>query len=216
MTAASSLARELPEPAVGACYRHGGRAFLAELPILLVLGLVTAGAVCASWALLGGRGPVALAGLAFSVLVAIPLKWGFFYVCLRAVRGEAPEGRDLLRAFERHREAAVAAAAVGLLTFLGVCLLVVPGIVLACRFAFVPYLLTDEGLDAQEALRESWRLTRGRSWTIFGIGAMGSLLSLVGLAAGGIGLLPAQMWWDLALASFYHAEIEPSRSTSLA
>jgi hypothetical protein len=198
-----------PEPSVGACYRHAGRAFLNDLPLLLVLGLVTAAVQWAGWALLEGSGLVALAGLVFAALVAVPVRWGFDFVCLRAARGESPEGRDLLRPFERHREAAIAAAVTTLLIVGGLALAIVPGVLLWCRLAFVPYLLTDERMSAEEALRESWRLTRGRTWTLLGMGATGVLLSLVGLAALGVGLLPASIWWDLAMASFYHADVEP-------
>lgn len=211
MTSSEPLALDVPDPGVGACYRHAGRAFLDEVPLLLVLGLVTAAVGAAGWAWMGTRGVLGLAGLVFTVLVAIPVKWGFYHVCLRVVRGEEAEGRDLLRPFDRHRDAAAAAAVVWLATTVGFCLLVVPGVVLWCRFAFVPYLLTDEGMSAEEALRTSWRLTRGRSWTLFGIGAFGLVLCAVGLAAAGVGVLPALVWWDLAMAAYYHAEVEPSR-----
>jgi hypothetical protein len=211
MSFAESIPSTVPEPGVGSCYRHGGRAFLAELPILLVLGLVTGAVSVGVSALTDGHGLVALVGFVLLVLVGIPLKWGFYFVCLRAARGEAPEGRDLLRPFERHREAAIAAFVVLLGVVGGLVLLVVPGVIVYCRTRFVPYLLTDEGMSAEQALRESWRLTRGRTGTILGIVVTGWILCAIGLAAAGIGVLPALIWWDLAMASYYHAEVEPGR-----
>ena len=63
---------------------------------------------------------------------------------------------------------------------------------------------------AVDAIRESFRLTRGLEGTILGIIVAGLLASGLGLAMLGLGLVPALIWWDLAMASLYHAEVLPS------
>src|SRR5215470_14572204 len=52
-------------------------------------------------------------------------------------------------------------ATFGALVGAGFVLLVVPGIWIATRLAFVGFLVVDEGLDAPDAVRESWRRTQG-------------------------------------------------------
>jgi hypothetical protein len=181
-------------------YRHAGQVFVERLPILLVLGLASAAVQLVSlrwepdgWVL----------GFAFSVLLAIPLKWGYSYVCLRAVREDSLEPRDMLRAFDHYVNAAAAAALVLAMVSIGLVLLVVPGIYVYCRTRFVPYLVTHEDIDAVEAIRTSWRMTEDHLGPIFGISVVGVLLSGVGLLFAWIGIVPALILWDLALASYY-------------
>ncbi len=191
--------------AIETAYREGGRVFLDRLPPLLVFGLAAAATQFVNFGWMGARW---ILGFAFAVLVAIPLKWGFSYVCLRAVRGETPEPRDLLRAFDHYVNAASAAALVYAMVIAGLVLLIVPGIYVYCRTRFVPYLVTQENLDPVEAIRRSWQLTEDRWGAILGISAFGALLSGVGMLLAGIGIVPAFIWWDLALASYYHAQVE--------
>lgn len=198
------MSRDASMSSVEVAYRQGGRVFLDRLPPLLVLGLAAAAAQFVSF----GTGARWILGFAFAVLVAIPLKWGFSYACLRAVRGETPEPRDLLRAFDHYVNAASAAALVYVMVIAGCVLLIVPGIYVYCRTRFVPYLVTQEDLDPIEAIRRSWRMTEDHLGSILGISAFGLLLSGVGLLLAGIGIVPAFIWWDLALASYYHSAVE--------
>jgi hypothetical protein len=56
----------------------------------------------------------------------------------------------------------------GLLIMLGLFALVVPGIMMAIRFALVDPIVVLEGLNGSEARQESADLTRGHRWSIFG------------------------------------------------
>jgi len=77
---------------------------------------------------------------------------------------------------------------VGIITFGGFILLVVPGIVWAITYMFVPYLIIDHDLKPFEALKESRRITVGNRWNLFvfclaliGINILGFLCLIVGL-----------------------------------
>ena len=50
----------------------------------------------------------------------------------------------------------------------GIVLLVVPGIILAVRWAVVLPLVIEGKIPAMDTFGESWSLTRGRGWSIFG------------------------------------------------
>jgi uncharacterized membrane protein len=202
------MSKESYVSSVETAYRHGGQVFLDRLAPLLVLGLAAVATQLVSFGWIPGLRWIA--SFAFAVLVAIPLRWGFAYVCLRAVRGETPEPRDLVRAFDHYVNAAAAAALVYTAVLIGCLLLIVPGIYIYCRTRFVPYLITQHDMDPVEAIRESWRLSEDHWGAILAINAFGLLLSVFGLLLAGIGTVPAAIWWDLALASYYHAEIESS------
>ena len=86
---------------------------------------------------------------------------------------------------------------------IGIVFLIVPGIILACRLAFVPFLVVDKKLDAVKAVEESWRMTRGHGWTIFLMAIMVIPIAIAGFAALGIGIIFSIIWINLAFASIY-------------
>lgn len=71
----------------------------------------------------------------------------------------------------------------------GLMLLVVPGIILALGLLFVPYLVVDRAAGVTEALKESWRITKGHKWQLFLFGLTLLGLNLLGAIALIIGLL---------------------------
>jgi uncharacterized membrane protein len=71
---------------------------------------------------------------------------------------------------------------------LGFLALIVPGIILAVGLGFVPYLVVERGLGPIEAIKESWRITKGHKWQLFllvlaliGINLLGVLALIVGV-----------------------------------
>ena len=64
----------------------------------------------------------------------------------------------------------------------------VPGIIIAMGLAFVPYLVVERGLGPIDAIKESWRITKGHKWQLFllvlallGINLLGLLALVVGI-----------------------------------
>lgn len=113
---------------------------------------------------------------------------------------------------DNYRESVAASVLVFLLTLLGLALFLIPGVLFYCRTRFVPYLVVEEGLDAVDAIQESFRLTRGHSLVILGMTASGAAACLAGLLCFGVGVIPALTLWELARASLYHAVVSPSQT----
>ena len=67
------------------------------------------------------------------------------------------------------------------LVILGMFALIVPGIIIACRLAFVSYIVMDKKLDPIEAVELSWKLTRGHGWQIFFMGFVSIFIVIFGL-----------------------------------
>jgi uncharacterized membrane protein len=88
---------------------------------------------------------------------------------------------------------------------IGFVLFIIPGVIFACRLAFVPYLVMDKGLDPVAAIEKSWFMTRGHGWRIFGMYLLAFVLVVLGFVALLIGALFAIMWVGCAFASLYHA-----------
>jgi hypothetical protein len=70
----------------------------------------------------------------------------------------------------------------GLLTGLGTLLCIVPGFILAVRWATAAPALVTERLRPAAALRRSWFLVQGMSWRVLGIFLLGALIA--GAASG--------------------------------
>lgn len=156
-------------------------------------------------------------GTAYHVLVLGPVGFGGMYAFLRAARGGTPEVSDLFIAFRGdYVQAVLASLLMGVLITIGFVLLVIPGFVAMVRLAWVPYLVTDEHLDAVTAVRESWQRTRAYAWTIFGILLLALPLLLVGVLLLVVGVIPALMWAQLASAVLYAAVTTRDRAARAA
>jgi uncharacterized membrane protein len=71
---------------------------------------------------------------------------------------------------------------------LGFVALIVPGFILSMGLAFVSYLVVDRGLGPIEAIKESWRITKGHKWQLFllfltllGLNVLGALALIIGI-----------------------------------
>jgi uncharacterized membrane protein len=205
-----SAEAEVPEPRARACMWHGFYALLDNFIPLTVLGGVVYVLSAVGQSLAVGVDPMGFAATAFLVLVVFPLQFGMSFVCLRVVRGAELRVEDLFQVASRYRDVVTAGMIVALLVTGGLGLFLLPGIYLYFRTRFTPFLVLEEGLDGRQAILESFRLTRGHTWTVALLCAAGLVATAVGSLALLLGLVPALMWWNLTLASLYHALVRPS------
>jgi len=111
----------------------------------------------------------------------------------------------MFEAFGNYWNAVLANILVGVIVFFGFVLLIIPGIIFACKLAFTPYLVVDRKMEVIEAVKESWRMTNGHAWKVFFIGLLAIPISIAGLICFGVGIIVSIMWIRLAFASLYHA-----------
>jgi uncharacterized membrane protein len=138
-------------------------------------------------------------------LLSGPIGYSVDWVFLKAVRREKIEIKDMLSVFERNYWNAVLACIItAVIVIIGIIMLIVPGIIFACRLAFVPYLVIDRKMEAMEALKTSWELTKGHGWKIFLIGLLGFFIVIAGLIVLFFGIIISIMWISTAMAVLYH------------
>lgn len=143
--------------------------------------------------------------LAYGLLLVGPIGYGVSFAYLKAARADKPEIKDIFAAFSNYWNAVLANVLVGAIVVVGLALLIIPGIIFACKLAFTPYLVVDRKMEVTEAVRESWRMTNGHAWTVFFIGLLAIPIAIAGVICFGVGFIVAVMWISLALASLYHA-----------
>ena len=71
----------------------------------------------------------------------------------------------------------------GFITFIGLLLLIVPGIILGIKFQFVPYLVVDKNVGILEAFRMSSDMTDGKKWMLFEFGLLLLVINILGIIA---------------------------------
>ena len=91
----------------------------------------------------------------------------------------------------------------GIAIFLGLILLIIPGIILGIIFGFALYLVVEEHLSPVEALKESARLTKGNRWKMFLLGVAIVGINILGLLALVVGLLVTLPVSTLAVVHAY-------------
>jgi len=220
-------------PGVGSSYRNGWRQLWKYFLVLFLIGiigtLVSTPFHIGQWA--GGLsgeladqldfGRVAISsipsifsftvlgflGTVWGILVTGPVEYGISFAYLKAARGDNLEFTNMFDVFKNYWNAVLASLLVFVIVGIGFVLLIVPGIVFACKLAFTRYLVVDQKMAVIEAVKESWRMTRGHAWRIFLIGLLGIPICVVGLLCLGVGIIISIMWISLAFASLYHAVV---------
>ncbi len=160
-----------------------------------------------TWAALGALAMVfVIFALAYSFLLLPILKFGRDMMFVQAVRRIKPDFNYLIQGFkENYFQIVLANLLVFGLIMIGFFALIIPGIIVACRLVFVSYLVMDKKLDPIAAVEESWRMTSGHGWTIFGMAIVSFFIFIVGLILCLVGVFPAMIWIGASFASLYES-----------
>ncbi len=153
---------------------------------------------------------------AYFILLLFPLDLGASWVFLKGVRGEKIDVQDMFSVFENYINVVLAGLLTGAIIGIGLVFLLVPGIIFACRLAFVRYLVMDRKMEPVEAVKESWRMTKGHAGQIFLTGFLAFFVFIAGALCFGVGVIVSWMWVRCAFASMYYAVSELERTKAQA
>lgn len=109
-----------------------------------------------------------------------------------------------------------AAAAIlgGIAMFIGLLLLIVPGIILGVLLVFFPFIIIEKGTGPIAALKESAALTKGNRWKIFWLSLAMLGINILGLLALVVGLFVTIPVTYLALVHAYRELSQASMTES--
>lgn len=144
----------------------------------------------------------------FMIFIVYPFKISADYLYLKAIRKVDFEVKEIFDVFKNYLNVVLASLLSIAIVAIGFIFFLIPGIIFACRLAFVPYLVMDKKLDAVKAVEESWRLTRGYGWRIFWMYIVSFFLIIAGIIVLFFGVIIALMWIKLAFAGLYQAVLE--------
>jgi len=147
-----------------------------------------------------------LLAMLYAFLVAPVFEYGGNMIFVQAVRKIKPDFEYLIKGFmENYLHIILANLLVFALVVLGLFALIIPGIIIGCRLAFVSYIIMDKKLDPIEAVELSWKLTKGHGWQIFLMGFVSIFIVIFGLLMLIVGIFPAIMWVCSSFATLYES-----------
>jgi uncharacterized membrane protein len=204
------------KPSAGSAYSRGWQMMKENFISLFLVILITA-IVSFPMGIFNDSSKLAIPGLlivyqAFGLLYLLflvnPINYGADWVYLKASRKEKFDVKEVFDVFKNYLNVVLAGLLVAAIVGIGIIFIIIPGIVFACRLAFVPFLVMDKQLDPVKAVEESWRLTKGHGWRIFWMAIIGFFLIIGGLIALIFGVFIAFIWIRGAFASLYAAVLE--------
>jgi uncharacterized membrane protein len=205
-------------PSFGRSFGQGmqviGDNFLSLLLVIFVVGLVQGPVQLVRITVDVGGFNAAIAlfavfALFYSFLIVPVFSYGGDILFVHAVRKKNIDFKWLIKGFtSNYLNIILSSLLVFALVFIGIIFLIVPGIIIGCRLAFVSYLVMDRNLDPVAAIEESWRLTKGYGWTIFAMGLVSFFIVIFGLVLLIVGIFPAIMWVSSAFAVLYQDVLE--------
>jgi hypothetical protein len=149
-----------------------------------------------------------LIALLYILLIAPVFTYGGDMIFVQSVRRIKPDFEYLIKGFmENYFHIILASLLVTALIILGLFVLIIPGIIIACRLVFVSYIVMDKKLDPIEAVEMSWRLTRGHTWRIFFMGFVSFFIIIFGFLMFIVGIFPAIMWISSSFATLYESTL---------
>lgn len=209
-------------PSIGGSFSYGwrtmfGKPFLPLLLAVIIAGLLN-GPFGINWQMHDGDWsdfvwvfPVALFGMAYGLLFMPIINYGEKYMFLQGMRGEDTDLKYLFEGFKtKYLQIVLANLIVWALSLIGFLMVIVPGIIIACRLAFVPYLVMDKDLDAIQAVEKSWQMTRGHGWKVFWMAILSFFIFIAGLIAFGVGIIISFLWVHSAFATLYQSVLNKS------
>ncbi len=148
---------------------------------------------------------IEILGLAYWLLFAPVIEYSADLLFVQAVRGIRIDVKNIIIGFRNYLNVILANLLVIALVGIATIALIIPGIIVGCRLAFVSYLVMDKNYDPITAVETSWKITRGHAWKIFGLGFISIFIFIAGLALVIVGVFPAIMWIKASFASLYQA-----------
>lgn len=183
---------QTPSPSldIGAAFRAGWRGFTANIGPLIVVALVVwvvTGAV--NWLSTDTTGLIRFLASVLSFFLGQLVAIVWISLALAIIDGRPISGESLLPDGSTLISYIIASLVFSVMLFVGLVLLIIPGLIVAVVFGVYGWALVDKGLDPIGSLRESSRLTAGRRGQLFVFILAAIGLNILGLLALVVGVL---------------------------
>jgi hypothetical protein len=157
--------------------------------LIIIVALINVVPLLVEGAVGEEAGALALIVSLASWVLDIEVTMGLIRVALRFCDGEKGRLSDLFSCFPLFFKYVFASILYGLISSIGVLLLIIPGIIWSVKYQFFGYFIVDKGVGPVEALKGSSRVTKGAKWDLFVFSILLGLINFLGALCLGVGLL---------------------------
>jgi uncharacterized membrane protein len=134
-------------------------------------------------------GVVPVIGTIASFVINAPLAAGYYIVARKLMNGEETQFGDFFKGFDYFLPLLLAGLVSGIFIFLGLIVLILPGIYLAIGYMFTAQFVVHKNLSFFEAMEISRKLITKKWLMFFAISLLIFLINIVGLILLGVGVL---------------------------
>ncbi len=146
------------------------------------------------------------------ILVSTALRMGYIDLTLDAARNKQVYYKTILNqmSLKKAYRFLIANFLVSLNVVIGLILFIIPGILYALKYYYVPYLVVDKDMKPREAMKESSKLTKGVRFKLLSLSFVFGLISILGILVFGVGVIPASIVISIANAYVFNKLLEQS------
>ena len=163
-------------------------------------------------------GSIFLAMILFFASIYLIYTMGYINLTLDAARNKQVYYKTLLNqvSLKKAFKLLIAQLYVGFIVMCGLILFIVPGIIFALKYVFVPYVMVDQDVPSiKGALKGSSQITKGVRGKLFGFSIVSSFVWFAGLLAFGVGTVVSAIVLSLAAAYIYKELADGGSSNQL-
>lgn len=154
----------------------------------------------------GGAILINLVMMVINIIIGI----GVIKLALKQIDGQKLEYSELFANAKYFPNYFAASLIIGLITFVGFLLLIIPGIYWAIKYSFATYLIVDKNMSISEAMKKSGEMTKGKKMNLFVLGICYLGVIILGALVIGIGLLWAMPVVWISMAYVYRKLLKDS------
>jgi len=123
---------------------------------------------------------VSVCTLGLGMAAVVPLMAGMTIYTMMLLKGERPDFNNFFDGFKLFLPLFIAGLLIGLGTFLGSILCVVPGLYLGVAWYFALPLIIDRKMEAVEAMSMSMKVVNSNFWAVFVLALVVAIISFAG------------------------------------
>lgn len=136
-----------------------------------------------------GRGPGSFIIVLASMIVSTLFSIGMYRIALKIEEGITPTTDDFKSDLDTFLSVIWVCIISGFFVVLGMILFIIPGIYVACRLSLTTFVVLNKNIKGFNAVKESWRMTKGNTFKIFVLVLFSILITLIAVIPFALGLL---------------------------
>lgn len=137
-------------------------------------------------------------------LIQFAVGVGVIKVTLSLIRGQGIKFAQLRQPLSLLFNYFLGCLLLGLIVIGGLIMFIIPGLIWAVKYGYIPYLIADKGIGPLEAMRTSAKMTDGIKWDLIGAQFAIGIFAYAGLIFFIVGLLATIPAATLAYALLYN------------